>query len=91
MSELDRFSFKIDGCLSIFNQAVDEKEAKEKMQQSWPRSSIEFIGVNMPASLRTMPVTKKVINPVVHRPKAESAESILAKVERSVVDAYAGH
>lgn len=52
MGEYNNYSFKIDGGLHTFARAMDRETAEKRVTDAWPRSKIEFIGVNMPAAER---------------------------------------
>lgn len=87
------YSFKVDGCLPVCSRSFSQEDAMEKVRQLWPRSTVVFVGKDMPAAFRnTM------------EPKAESklAKRVplgappvspvgLSVVEKSIVDAYAGY
>lgn len=48
------FSFKIDKGLHMHTHAPDFTTAKRRMEQMWPRSSIEFMGVDLPDVVHSM-------------------------------------
>ena len=101
MSEYHHYSFKIDGCLGVFSRAPSKEVAEERTRQLYPRSTIEYLGMDLPDSFRngTGPSTQPRKEPVRHSsiatklstPPAEKHLEHLSETERSLVDAYAGH
>ena len=93
MNTLDNFSFKIDGCLPVGTKAKDQRTAEARIQQAWPRSKIEFLGVNIESAMRDEPKNTESKKAIRHSPSLEPVVSPtgLSEAERSVIDAYAGH
>lgn len=93
--EMNTYHFKVDGCLPVYHRAPDEKTARARVQQAWPRSKVELTAVNAlsdhhtkgsqincPTPERKNSVGAEPIRPVSHhcKPSNDYAEAITEAV-----------
>lgn len=79
-SKFHNYSFLVDGGLRVSARAQDEATAKTRIQNAWPRGTIELIGVDMPQAERSInrpaPVQSKST-----KKRANKVESLVSKAE----------
>lgn len=84
MPEMNNYTFKVDSGLPVCSRAPNQKTAEERIRRTWPRSKVEFVGMNLPSAQRNSPSHEPAKSRPVHSslPKGGFKKAVEAVEER---------